>query len=189
MSPIPLGSFGFSVDVQDDDSHLATALTIEGLGFGTLWINGGALDRLDRLTDLLRATTTAMVGSSIISPDRYGPADVAQVCARAEQVSPGRLVVGLGSSHRHGALALLQQYLDELGQIPRQRGLLAAFGPRALSVARAGVHRGGTSIGRRRPHAVGRTVCGPRRESGPGQGDRQATVDILDFDGWLPEIA
>lgn len=136
MPRIPLGDYGFSIDVRADDSHLAAALTIEGLGFGTLWINGGALDRLDRLTDLLHATSTAKVGSSIIPPDRYGPAEVSQLYAAAEEPATGRLVVGLGSPHRPDALTVLQRYLDELGEIPAQRRLLAAFGPRALGVAR-----------------------------------------------------
>lgn len=135
MARIALGRYGFSVDVHADDSHLATALTIEGLGFGTLWINGGSLDRLDRLTDLLRVTRTAMVGSSIIPPDRYGPADVSRLYESAEEDAPGRLVVGLGSHHRRNALTVLHHYLDEL-DVPQQRRMLAAFGPRALDVAR-----------------------------------------------------
>lgn len=135
MAGIALGRYGFSVDVHADDTHLATALTIEGLGFGTLWINGGALDRLDRLTDLLRATSTAMVGSSIIPPDLYGPADVSWLYEAAEEHSPGRLVVGLGSPHRPDGLTAVRQYLDALA-VPAERRMLAAFGPRALSVAR-----------------------------------------------------
>ncbi|MDG4668376.1 TIGR03620 family F420-dependent LLM class oxidoreductase [Mycobacterium sp. 236(2023)] len=131
----PLGRYGFSIDVRDDDSHLATALTIEGLGFGTLWINGGKLDRLSRLTDLLGATTTCAVGSSIISPDVFGSAEVSRMFLRAEATTPGRLVVGLGSSHRGQALTHLGGYLDGLETVPRDRRLLAALGPRALHAA------------------------------------------------------
>lgn len=136
MSRISLGRYGFSVEVRDDDSHLAAALTVEGLGFGTLWLNGGQLDRLDRLTDLLAATTTAVVGSAIIPPDRYSAAEVSELFARAEADAPARLMVGLGSSHRPRALTLLGDYLDELDAVPEDRRLLAAFGPRALAVAR-----------------------------------------------------
>jgi len=135
MPRIPLGRYGISLDVRGDD-HLADALTIEGLGFGTLWINGGELDRLDRLTDLLRATSTAMVGSSIIPPDDHSPADVVQLFRSAEASAPGRLVVGLGSSHRPDPLGRLARYLDDLVPIPQERMLLAAFGPRALNLAR-----------------------------------------------------
>ena len=131
MSRISLGRYGFSVEVRDDDSHLAAALTVEGLGFGTLWLNGGQLDRLDRLTDLLAATTTAVVGSAIIPPDRYSAAEVSELFARAEADAPARLMVGLGSSHRPRALTLLGDYLDALDAVAsarRRRG--CAFGNR-----------------------------------------------------------
>ena len=137
MSRIALGRYGFSIDVRDDENHLATALTVEGLGFGTLWINGGQLDSLDRLTELLGATNTAAVGSSIIAPDRFTATDVAQVFTQAEKVAAGRLVVGLGSSHRSGALTHLNGYLEDLSGVPQERRLLAALGPRAMTLARA----------------------------------------------------
>lgn len=136
MSRISLGRYGFSIDVTPDDSHLAAASTIEDLGFGTLWINGGALDRLDRLTDLLRRTDSAMVGSSIIPPDEHDPADVIELYTSAEVTAPGRLIVGLGSSHRDDALGRLARYVDDLAPVPKERMLLAAFGPRALGLAR-----------------------------------------------------
>jgi probable F420-dependent oxidoreductase len=136
MSRIALGRYGFSIDVQDDDSHLATASTIETLGFGTLWINGGKLDRLGRLTELLAATRNAIVGSSVIPPDQHGAAEVSRLYDSAEASAPGRLVVGLGSSHRPRALTRLARYLDGLDAVPQDRRLLAAFGPRALALAR-----------------------------------------------------
>lgn len=136
MTRIAMGRYGFSIDVRGDGSHLATALTVEGLGFGTLWINGGKLDRLDRLIDLLGATTTAAVGSSIISPDEYTPADVTQLFTRAEAMAPGRLVVGLGSSRAERPLTQMADYLGRLESVPSERRLLAAFGPRALALAR-----------------------------------------------------
>lgn len=136
MASNRLGQFGFAIDVRDDGSHVHTALTVEGLGFGTLWINGGQLDRLDRLTDLLTATNTVSVGSAIIPPDRYGPAEVARLFERAETDVPGRLMIGLGSSHRPDALASLGRYVDALHCVPQGRRLLAAFGPHALAMAR-----------------------------------------------------
>lgn len=130
-----LGHFGFTVDVGDDDSRLAAA-EIERLGFSALWIAGGQLDRLDRLTELLEATRTAVVGPAIISPDVYAPAAVSQLYGQAESYAPGRLIIGLGSSQQAGALAGLARYLDQLDGVPRERRLLAALGPRALGVAR-----------------------------------------------------
>ncbi|ORB27031.1 TIGR03620 family F420-dependent LLM class oxidoreductase [Mycolicibacterium parafortuitum] len=135
MAPNPLGRFGFTIDVTAD--HLADASAIEGLGFGTLWVNGGQLDRLDRLTDLLAATHTVTVGSAIIPPDVYAATDVARLFTAAETLAPGRLMVGLGTSHRPHALTLMGEYLDALDAVPRERRLLAAFGDRALELARA----------------------------------------------------
>lgn len=136
MPRIDLGRYGFSVAIQADNGHLRTALTLEGLGFETLWINGGDIDRLDRMTDLLAATTTAIVGSAVIPPDRYGPDEVSALFERAESAAPGRLMVGLGSSHRPRAFRLLGQYVDALDAVPKDRRLLAALGPRALTLAR-----------------------------------------------------
>ncbi len=135
MPRIPLGRFGFSVDLRDDGSHLAAAAEIEGLGFGTLWVAGGQLDRLQRLTDLLDATRTAVVGSAIISPDVYDATAVAQLYQRAESLTPGRLLIGLGSSQQAGALTRLNRYIDQLDAVPQDRRLLAALGPRALRIA------------------------------------------------------
>jgi probable F420-dependent oxidoreductase len=124
-----LGRYGFTVDPT-----LPDAREIEDLGFGTLWVNGGQIDRLDVLTDLLAATRRAVVASAIIPPDVYGPDEVIELYRRAELVAPGRLMIGLGSSHRK-PLAALSEYVDVLDPIPRDRRLLAAFGPRALAIA------------------------------------------------------
>lgn len=41
-----LGPFGFAIEGEPGDVHLAAAADIEKLGFTTLWIAGGQLDRL-----------------------------------------------------------------------------------------------------------------------------------------------
>jgi len=63
-----LGPFGFAIEREPDDAHLVAAADIEKLGFTTLWIAGGQLDRLERLDDLIRTTERAVVASSIIPP-------------------------------------------------------------------------------------------------------------------------
>lgn len=125
-----LGSYGLTVDPTTPD-----AARMESLGFGALWVNGGQLDRLDRLTALLAATRRAVVAPAIIPPDVYGPDDVIDVFHRAEAAAPGRLMIGLGSSHDK-PLSALSDYVDHLDAIPRARRLLAAFGPRTLDIAR-----------------------------------------------------
>jgi alkanesulfonate monooxygenase SsuD/methylene tetrahydromethanopterin reductase-like flavin-dependent oxidoreductase (luciferase family) len=105
MQAMSLRPFGFTIGNASDGSHLTAAAEIEPLGFHTLWITGGQLDRLDRLTDLLKATDQAIVGSAIIPPDVYGAAAVAEFYQRAESATPNRLLVGLGSPQRPWALA------------------------------------------------------------------------------------
>lgn len=125
-----LGHYGITVDPTSPDAR-----EIESVGFRTLWVNGGQIDRLDILTDLLAATAHAVIVPAIIPPDVYGPDDVIELYHRAEAVAPDRLMIGLGSSQRK-PLAALVDYVDALDPIPRARRLLAAFGPRKLDIAR-----------------------------------------------------
>ncbi|MDZ4233308.1 MAG: LLM class flavin-dependent oxidoreductase, partial [Dietzia sp.] len=116
MSSNILGRFGFTVDTDDDGG---SAAQIERLGFGALWITGGQLDRLDRLTDLLSSTRTAVVGSAIIPPDLYDPAAVSRLYEHAQSIAPGRLLIGLGSSQQAHALTRLSSYIDRLDAVPQ----------------------------------------------------------------------
>ena len=95
MVATQLGRFGLTVDPEEFDS----ASELERLGFTTLWIRGGRIDRLDRLAELIEATERAVVGSAIIPPDVYDAASVTSLFRRVEGVAPGRLLVGIGSPH------------------------------------------------------------------------------------------
>ncbi|MDO3635860.1 TIGR03620 family F420-dependent LLM class oxidoreductase [Mycolicibacterium arseniciresistens] len=131
-----LGPYGFSVDV----GAAGAPAEIERSGYRTLWVNGGRLDRLDRLLDVIESTEHAVVAPAIIPPDVYDPAAVTDLFRRAELAAPGRLLVGLGSPQRPRPLAAVRGYVDELdaatAPIPQRRRLLAAFGPKALDLAR-----------------------------------------------------
>jgi probable F420-dependent oxidoreductase len=135
-----LGPFGFAIEREPDDGHLVAAADIEKLGFTTLWMAGGQLDRLERLDDLIRTTERAVVASSIIPPDVYDAQAVLALYQRVEAASPGRLLVGLGAPQRPRALAALSEYLDKLDAaeypVPQERRILAAIGPRKLDIAR-----------------------------------------------------
>jgi probable F420-dependent oxidoreductase len=132
MTADTLGPWGFAVDKDGMD----TTAAIEDLGFTALWMSGGQLDRLTRLTDLLAVTRRAVIGSSIISADVHPAAEVLQLYRHAESRYPGRLLVGLGGPQRPATVAAFEQYLDQLDEIPRERRILAAIGPRRLEVAR-----------------------------------------------------
>lgn len=130
-----LGAVGTAVDTGRPPGD---ATILERLGFRTLWVAGGQLDRLDRVTDLLGATTDARVATAIISPDVYGADAVGRFYADTEAAAPGRFVVGVGGSQRRPRLAELEAYLDGLDRagVPAGRRILAALGPRKLGVAR-----------------------------------------------------
>lgn len=125
-----LGHYGFTVDPTAPDVR-----EIEDLGFRALWVNGGQIDRLAVLTDLLAATAHAVIAPAIIPPDVFGASEVIELYRNAEVIAPGRLLIGLGSSQRK-PLAALSEYVDDLDPIPRNRRLLAAFGPNKLGIAR-----------------------------------------------------
>lgn len=132
---LDLGPFGFTVDNATAGSHLGAATEIERLGFGALWVVGGQLDRLDRLTDLLGATEHATVGSAIIPPEVYDAATVTRFVATVDDGD--RLLLGFGSPHTPRPLAALREYLTGIDDaVPPRRRVLAALGPRALELAR-----------------------------------------------------
>ncbi|WP_433871829.1 LLM class F420-dependent oxidoreductase [Saccharopolyspora sp. CA-218241] len=128
--------------------HREAAAQIQELGFGTLWL-GNAHGGLATAEGLLDATERLVVGTSIVNVWLYSPADVAAAYQRVDRSRPGRLLVGLGSSHaplveQHGhsyrkPLTKVRSYLDELDAqsvpLPHHARALAALGPRTLEVA------------------------------------------------------
>ena len=74
-----------------DGTHLRQAPVLDALGFASLWISGGQLDRLDRVDELLAATTTARIATGIVPFGPYGPADVLDLVRR---VGTRRFVAG-----------------------------------------------------------------------------------------------
>jgi probable F420-dependent oxidoreductase len=139
VTTLNLGPVGVALDIAPDGAHLAAAVEIERLGYSTLWIPGGQLDRLDRITELLRATSNIAVAPGIIPVDVYPASAVAGLYAELESAAPGRFVVGLGGPQRPRPLRELGRYLDELDDadppVPAARRLLAALGPRKLELA------------------------------------------------------
>jgi probable F420-dependent oxidoreductase len=135
MTKLDLGSFGVLIDVSADGAHRTEAAELEALGFGTIWLPGGQIDRLDRLAEIAAATRSARVGSAIIPAGVYEPGAVSQLYAELEASAPGRFVAGLGGPHGPRPIPALNDYLDRL-DVPASRLILAALGPRKLELAR-----------------------------------------------------
>ena len=139
-SPLGLGPIAVALNVSADGTHRARAAELERLGYAAIWLPGGQIDTLDRITEIVRATETIPVATGIISPDVHPAAAVRTLYASLQQDAPDRFVVGLGASQRPHALTGLHAYLDELdaapAPVPADRRILAAMGPRKLAVAR-----------------------------------------------------
>jgi probable F420-dependent oxidoreductase len=116
----------------------ADAAALEDAGARTLWLAGGAIDRLERLTALLDGTRDAVVVPGIVPTGVYPASAVAAVHADAARRHPGRYLTGLGAPQQPGALDALHRHLDELDALglPTSQRLLAALGPRKLDLAR-----------------------------------------------------
>ncbi len=140
ISKLDLGPTGAALTVSAGDAYLQEAAELEELGYSTIWLPGGQIDSLDRITKIIRATTSARVASAVISLDVYEPGPVTQLYAGLQASAPDRFVVGLGGPQKPRPLQALNHYLDELDQadppVPAQRRILAALGPRKLELAR-----------------------------------------------------
>jgi len=138
MSELDLGPVGMALTVSD--TYLQQAAELERLGYSALWLPGGQIDDLNRLTEIIGATTAVPVASAIIPLDVYPASSVAGLYARLESSAPGRLVAGLGGPQKPRPLQALNDYLDHLDRaeppVPAGRRLLAALGPRGLGLAR-----------------------------------------------------
>ena len=140
MSKLRLGPVGMALNVSADDTYLKEAAELEELGYSTIWLPGGQIDRLDRIAAIIQATTSVPVASAIIPVDVYEPAAVRQLYAELQAGAPDRFIAGLGGPQRSRPLGPLSDYLDELDRgdppVPAGRRILAALGPRKLELAR-----------------------------------------------------
>ncbi|WP_328604096.1 TIGR03620 family F420-dependent LLM class oxidoreductase [Amycolatopsis sp. NBC_00345] len=122
----------------------AMAVEIEALGFTTLWAAGPPVD-LAGIGELLEATSSLVVGSSILNIWQGDPAVAAAAYQRITQRFPGRFWLGIGVGHPEQTseftkpLAALKQYLDVLdtGGVPVGGRAIAALGPKMLELTAA----------------------------------------------------
>ncbi|HEX9520274.1 MAG TPA: LLM class F420-dependent oxidoreductase [Streptosporangiaceae bacterium] len=144
-----LGRFGVWRSVSLVTPDLAASL--EGLGFGALWLGGSPSGDLAVVDELLSATTTLIVATGIVNIWQSDPHEVALSLARIEGAYPGRFVLGVGAGHREATkdyakpYDTLVSYIDVLigDGVPGQSMVLAALGPKMLRLAAertAGAH-------------------------------------------------
>ncbi len=144
-----LGRFGVWRSVSLVTPDLAASL--EGLGFGALWLGGSPSGDLAVVDELLSATTTLIVATGIVNIWQSDPHEVAASFARIEGTYPGRFLLGVGAGHREATkdyakpYDTLVSYIDVLigDGVPGQSMVLAALGPKMLRLAAertAGAH-------------------------------------------------
>lgn len=124
------------------DEGPEAARLLEELGFGALWLGGSP--GLDDLRPLLEATETLTVATSIANVWRYGAERMAADWEGLERDFPGRALAGIGVGHPEQdgdyskpftAVSEYLDTLDEAGQPPPERRLLAALAPRMIDLA------------------------------------------------------
>jgi probable F420-dependent oxidoreductase len=123
---------------------------LEELGFRALWIPdvGGAV--FDAVSNLLAATKQTTIATGILNLWMHTPSDVAASYAELTATHGDRFLLGIGVSHAPvidaGApgryrkpLAATSSFLDELDAtpqpVPAERRVLAALGPKMLSLS------------------------------------------------------
>ena len=86
------------------------AVGIERLGFGALWLGSSPAGDLIRAEELLGATTTLTLATSIVNMWQDQPEDVARSFARVQRRHPGRFLLGVGAGHREAAQRYARPY-------------------------------------------------------------------------------
>jgi probable F420-dependent oxidoreductase len=148
----PVGIWTYGLWEGADDAAEAVA-ELEELGYGALWL-GFSDGGLELHEALLAASHRLILATAIINIWVNPPARVAASYQRVERSYPGRMLIGLGSSHpsmtqgqEYRPYQKMVSYLDELDAlrptVPTDRRVLAALGPNMLRLAgerSAGVH-------------------------------------------------
>jgi probable F420-dependent oxidoreductase len=139
---VQLGRFGIWRAASQTSPVLAASL--EDLGYGTIWLGSSPGGDLAIVEELLGATSTLTVGTSIVNIWKDDAATIAADFARIEAAYPGRFVLGVGAGHPEATqeytspFDTLATYVDRLlaGGVPARRIVLAALGPKVLALAR-----------------------------------------------------
>ena len=136
-----LGRFGIWRGAGQVTAQLAA--DIEKLGFGALWLGTSPSGDLVQPEELLDATGTLVLATSIVNMWVDPAATVAASFARVAARQPGRFLLGVGAGHREvtqqyaSPLETLTRYVDVLrgDGVPRDGLVLAALGRKVLTLA------------------------------------------------------
>ena len=136
-----LGKFGIWRSASLVTPELAAG--IEQLGFGVLWLGSSPDGDLVQAEELLAATTTLVLATSIVNMWKDPAAKVAASFARVAGRYPDRFLLGVGAGHREATqqyarpYETLAGYADALrdGGVPADGMVLAALGPKVLRLA------------------------------------------------------
>lgn len=118
------------------------ARRIERTGAGTIWL-GGSPKHLRPVRKVLEATEKITVATGIVNIWNTEPAAIAAEYQELERDFPGRFYLGIGAGHPEATAEYRKPYeavcayLDGLddGQVPVERRVLAALGPRMLRLS------------------------------------------------------
>jgi probable F420-dependent oxidoreductase len=127
------------------------AAGLERLGFGALWLGGSPSGDLQQVEQLLAATATLTLATSIVNMWQSDAREVAASFARIETRYPGRFLLGVGTGHHEATqryakpYETMSGYVDVLlgNGVPQASLVLAALGPKMLRLAAeraAGAH-------------------------------------------------
>ncbi len=119
------------------------AVDLERLGYGTLWLGGSPDGDLRHAEELIEATSTITLATSIVNMWKDDARTVAASFARIEANHPGRFLLGVGAGHPEATQEYaspydtLAGYVDVLlgNGVPADSLVLAALGPRVLRLA------------------------------------------------------
>ena len=136
-----LGRFGVWRSASGAGTGLAK--DVEQLGFGALWLGSSPDGDLRQVEQLLDATTTLVLATSIVNMWKDPASEVAASFARVAARHPGRFLLGVGAGHREATqqyakpYETLAGYVDTLRAdgVPQDALVLAALGPKVLGLA------------------------------------------------------
>jgi probable F420-dependent oxidoreductase len=153
-----VGVWSAALRYRAQDEVADAAAELESLGYSALWFPDTGGDVFGAAATLLEATRSIVVATGVLNLWMHDPADTAVGFARLSTDHPGRFLLGIGASHApivdgtepgryRRPLAAMGAYLDALDTaeppVPAQARVLAALGPKMLTLARewaAGAH-------------------------------------------------